>query len=421
MKKFQFILLFCLCYLSGFTQSNSQIVIGTIDSIESNILNEQRKIWVYVPDSNIGGVSFAQKRYPVVYLLDGEAHFHSVVGMIRQLSAIDGNTIYPKMIVVGIPNTNRTRDLTPTKGTPHPYIDSMMIATSGGGEDFLKFMEKELMPHIEANYPTEPYRMLIGHSFGGLTAIHALINHTDLFNSYVSIDPSMWWGNQQLLKEIKATSRQKNYKNVSLFLGIANTLEEGMDTLQAQQDTSFLTEHFRTILDLGKHLASHPENQLNFKYKYYPEDDHGSVPFITEYDALRFIFKPYRLSIGMEDFLNPEVDIISKINNHNKKLNQEFGYSIKPDEQFINQIAYQLFQMEQLDKAEYFFKLNVANYPKSPNVHDSMGDFYEAIDDQPKAIASFKKALEIQETDYTRTKLDKLDKKKKVKSNKKNK
>lgn len=411
MKKFQSILLFSLCYLFGFAQSNSQIVIGTIDSIESTILKEQRKIWVYVPDSNIGGVSFAQKRYPVVYLLDGESHFYSVVGMIRQLSSANGNTLCPKMIVVGIPNTNRTRDLTPTKGTPHPYIDDTMIAASGGGENFLQFMEKELIPHIEANYPTEPYRMLIGHSFGGLMAMNALVHHTDLFNSYVSIDPSMWWNNQQLLKEIKATSQQKKYENVSLYLGIANTLEEGMDTLQAQQDTSFLTEHFRTILDLGKHLASHPENQLQFKYKYYPEDNHGSVPLLTEYDALRFIFKSYGIKIGMEDFLNSEVDIISKIDNHYNKLNQKLGYPIKPDEQFINQIAYQLLQMEQWDKAEHLFKLNVTNYPQSPNVYDSMGDFYQKIDKGRKAIANYKKALEIQETDFTREKLNQLKKK----------
>lgn len=136
------------------------------------------------------------------------------------------------MIVVGIPNTNRTRDLAPTKGIPHPFIDSAMIAASGGGEAFMEFMKKELIPHIEANYPTTPYRMLIGHSLGGITAMSALVNHTDLFNSYVSIDPSMWWSDQQLLKEIKGNANPEKYKNKSLFLGIANTMSEGMDSFK---------------------------------------------------------------------------------------------------------------------------------------------------------------------------------------------
>ena len=93
----------------------------------------------------------------------------------RQLSSVNGNTVCPKMIVVGIPNTNRMRDLTPT--TPEGeqfYIDSSASTNSGGGEKFISFIEKELIPHIESNYPTQPYRMLIGHSLGGLMVMHAL-------------------------------------------------------------------------------------------------------------------------------------------------------------------------------------------------------------------------------------------------------
>jgi predicted alpha/beta superfamily hydrolase len=111
-------------------------------------------------------------RYPVVYLLDADAHFESVVGMIRQLSEINGNTNCPAMIVVAIPNTDRTRDLTPTHIVSDlPNMYSNFSKNTGGGENFVAFMEKELMPHIDSVYPTQPYRLLIGHSFGGLTVI----------------------------------------------------------------------------------------------------------------------------------------------------------------------------------------------------------------------------------------------------------
>ena len=408
MKKLPFLLFFCCLYLSSQAQSATKIELGVIDSISSDILGEDRKIWVYVPEDNNNGVSFAKTKYPVVYLLDGDAHFYSVVGMIRQLSSVNGNTVCPKMIVVGIPNTNRTRDLTPTKGTPHPFIDSMMIANSGGGEAFMQMLEKELIPHIEANYPTQPYRMLIGHSFGGLTAINALVNHTDLFNSYVSIDPSMWWSDQQLLNEIKGISNQEKYKNKSLFLGVANTMPEGMDTLQVQKDITKPTEHIRALLDLGKHLENHP-NGLNFKYQYYPNDNHGSVPLITEYDALRYFFKNYRLKMGPQDFMNPKADLIDRVVNHYAQLTQQFGYEIKPAEQLVNQMGYNFLQMEQVELAARLFKMNVANYPKSPNVFDSLGDFYVATDDKAKAIDSFKKALALEELDYTRAKLIELE------------
>ena len=157
-------------------------------------------MWVDFLRGNTGGV-ISKKNYLVVYLLDGDAHFSSVVGMIQQLSSVNGNTLVPKMIVVGIPNTNRTRDLTPTKAQlDPPFMDSTMVANTGGGEKFISFIEKELIPKIDSEYPTEPYRAFIGHSFGGLTVMHTLVHKPEMFNAYVAIDPSMSWDNQKLLQ-----------------------------------------------------------------------------------------------------------------------------------------------------------------------------------------------------------------------------
>src|SRR4051794_11383779 len=111
MRKISLFILSAFIILSVQGQKDNKIVIGKIDSVYSNILNEQRKIWIYTPDMTSGNLN---QRYPVLYLLDGDGHFASVVGMIQQLSQVNGNNVYPEMIVVGIPNTDRTRDLTPT-------------------------------------------------------------------------------------------------------------------------------------------------------------------------------------------------------------------------------------------------------------------------------------------------------------------
>src|SRR5687767_7546532 len=105
--------LLLLCVLISFSfaisaQPNNKIIIGVVDSLESTILNEKRKIWVHVPGTNGLGI-YSQKKYPVVYLLDGDGHFSSVVGMMQQLTTVNGNALFPEMIVVGIPNTDRTR------------------------------------------------------------------------------------------------------------------------------------------------------------------------------------------------------------------------------------------------------------------------------------------------------------------------
>src|SRR5688572_23876625 len=217
---------FLLSVLSSCTAdktSESKIELGTIDNIRSKTLNEDRKIWIYVPNSGQQDI-YAKARYPVVYLLDGDAHFYSVVGMIQQLSSVNGNTLCPEMIVVGITNTDRMRDLTPTHIAADPMLkDSNSYKTSGGGEKFISFLETELIPYIDSAYPTLPYRTFIGHSLGGLTVMNALMNHSKLFNSYIAIDPSMWWDKGNLLNQVTSKLSAEKQSGKSLFLGIANT------------------------------------------------------------------------------------------------------------------------------------------------------------------------------------------------------
>ena len=86
------------------------------------------------------------------------------------------------------------------------------------------------MPHIDSVYPTEPYKTLIGHSFGGLTVMNVLINHTKLFNAYVAIDPSMWYDKERFLETTKTKLAEKKYHGARLFIGIANTGGKNLST-----------------------------------------------------------------------------------------------------------------------------------------------------------------------------------------------
>ena len=119
MRKFTLFILLAIIVFNAKSQRDNKIVIGKIDSVYSKILNEQRKIWIYTPDMT-SGLRDSSRRYPVLYLLDGDAHFASVTGLVQQLSQVNGNTVYPEMIIVAIPNTDRTRDLTPTHITSDP-------------------------------------------------------------------------------------------------------------------------------------------------------------------------------------------------------------------------------------------------------------------------------------------------------------
>jgi uncharacterized protein len=398
-----FILLFTYGIQAQTTQNQSAAVsFGIRDNIDSKILNEQRRILVYVPASAASEI-FTKQLYPVVYLLDGDAvHFAAVVSMINQLSSLFA---FPEMMVVGIPNTDRTRDLTPTPMDDYWQFldfaaDSIFLKNSGGGEKFIAFLEAELIPHIESTYPAAPYRMLIGHSLGGLTVMNTLIYHTHLFKDYVAIDPAMSWDNKKLLKEIKTALANNKYPGISLFLGIANTMEEGMDTTRVKKESSSSSEHIRSIFKLRDYLSSNRENQLNFAYKYYNDEEHNSLRLITEYDALRYFFNYYGVSVFYKDCRN--------IENLYDNVTRHFGYRVKPPENMVNNLAYTYLAFRLFDDAGYLFGLNVTNYPESYNVHNAMGDYFYYKGEKASAIESYTRALSIREVAAVRQKLNRI-------------
>ncbi|MBK8648152.1 MAG: alpha/beta hydrolase [Gemmatimonadetes bacterium] len=201
------------------------MTIGKIDSIFSPTLKEQRPYLVYTPPS-YSDTTYTKRGYPVLYLLDGDAHFHSVTGLLQILgTGVNGTFVVPEMIVVAIPNTNRMRDLTPTQAARdfEGKADTALRMT-GGGPKFLNFMKSELIPHIDATYRTAPYRVFVGHSLGGLMAFQALYTMPEVFNAYVAIDPSLWWDDRRLLKQAPAFFGKATAPGRTLFVGQANTL-----------------------------------------------------------------------------------------------------------------------------------------------------------------------------------------------------
>lgn len=402
----QLITLLCLTlsFITVHSQEKEQITIGKIKTIHSNILGENREIWIHAPEDAGNG-----RRYPVVYLLDGNAHFSSVVGMIDFMSSNAGSSKMPEMIVVGILNTDRIRDFSPTHIVEAPpYLTRDAAKTSGGGEAFLSFIEKELVPYIDYNYPTAPYKMLIGHSLGGLLVMETFMKHTNMFNSYVAIDPSMWWDHNKLVGEMAKSIPINKLKGVSLYLACANTIPKNLTFDNVRNDISVPTEHIRAILETNDILNNNKQSNLKYGFRYYKDDGHNSVPLIAEYDAFSFIFDFYKLK-GIEDGQVWDKNTIGIVERHYANLSKQLGYTIKIPEDWTNSHGYRLLGEKKYDEAEYLFQMNIHNYPDSSNVYDSMGDYYLARGEKEKAITNFKKALSIDNTvEETKNKLEAL-------------
>jgi uncharacterized protein len=379
-------------------QENNPFTTGFEKNLSSKILGEQRKAWIHIPTSNGGTGNTGKERYPVIYLLDGDANFNDVVTMTEFMSNAD---LCPPMIVVGILHPSRMKDL--TFGT-----DKEMPGITGNGDKFMLYVEKELMPFIESNYPTASYKIFIGHSVGGLTVVNSLINHSDMFNAYISLDGALWWNDQQIVKEAKSALANTNYKGKTLFMALANRMEKGMDTLQVQKDTTEGTELIRSNLEFIAAIFKNKTNQLRFKHSFYENDDHSSVRLIGEYDALRFIFDYYKLKIYNSQLEDPGFKLDSLLVTHYNNVSAQIGYLVKPAESLVNGLGYYMLRQKYFIKAEALFKLNIANYPGSANCYDGMGDLYLAKGDKAKAIESFKKTLMLKPIPETKEKLEKL-------------
>ena len=367
--KTNLILLLFTCLFTNISQAqkidSTKLTIAEIKIIHSTILNEDRKIYIYTPVNH-------SEPLPVIYLMDGEM-ISLVAGIVDFL--YKANQL-PPMIVVGIGNYeyDRARDLTTTHNLLNMdgTTDSINLKTSGGGENFLKFIKDELVPFVEKNYNTSPNKIFFGHSLGGLLSTHCLLNHPEMFNSYIAVSPALWWDKESIFKNSDLLLKSKDLKNKIIFFSDGN---EG-------------AEFHKSVIKLQSLLQQKKITGLRYKYIPYPEETHNSELVRATEDGLNFVFENWKPSK-----YDTTLELVLKF--YEKRLEQN-GFQELPPEQLINEMGYKLLNApNKLDEAIKCFELNTKNYPTSFNAFDSLGDGYAAKGDKEKAIAAYKKSIAI--------------------------
>jgi len=341
--------------------------------IHSNILKEDRVIWVRTP------ASYQQSKavYPVVYQTDAPGQVNEIGSTIDFLVS---NNRMPALIVVGIGNTDRVRDLTPTHAD-FKQPDGTVIAnpTSGGADKFLDFIQTELVPEIEKRYRTAPYRIFSGHSLGGLFAIHALITRPSLFNACIAVSPSLQWDEGHTLHQAQQLFATHPEMKNTLFFSLAN--EGNNDSPMGQN-----FEQFR------KTLASGAPKGLVWDSALYLDEDHGSTVLRAHYAGLRTIFSDWQAPRDQNGLPGGG---LAGLQQHYQKLSDRFGFHIPVPENTMNNLGYQLMDVKKLDEAIAAFQKNVDLYPGSANVYDSLGEGLEAAGKYDSATQNFQKAIEM--------------------------
>lgn len=325
------------------TLADHRISIGHTTNIHSTILDENREIQVYLPPSYN---DYHTQKYPTIYLLDGESNFHYLTGMVEKLSKFPYPSI-PEMIIIGIINTDRSRDLTPTaQKSDDQQFHQRIQSSTGGNNNFFQFLEHELMPKINEQYRTDGFNILIGHSFGGITALNHMLNGTVDIQAYIVHDPSIWWDKEVMLQRFQQV-KDKDFNNTILFLTQVGETE----------NKGHLTSHYSGIQKFNHYLNTEPFAHLDYQYKQYEDEDHGSIPMIGNLDALRYIFKDMRINIK-EIPKNPNL-----VKEQYAKLSHSLNYEIKPSKPYLESILNYLKRSASSNAIEEFKNYIWSIYP----------------------------------------------------------
>lgn len=177
--------------------------------IDSTILGEQRNLLVHLP------VAYdPAKTYPVMYVLDGSSQDFRMAGIAEMLNRAE---LVEDMIIVGIPNTERNRDL-----TPHYILQDTDGEVLGGGDQFLSFITNEVIPFIEAKYPINEYRMLAGHSRAGLFTFYAYLEQPDVFEAVFCFSPAFWRDDSIILDKAQAFYSSSTDESPFIFMSLGS-------------------------------------------------------------------------------------------------------------------------------------------------------------------------------------------------------
>jgi predicted alpha/beta superfamily hydrolase len=337
------------------------IVIGQAYTLESDVLGETRRIRVSLPD----GYDESEQRCGVVYLLDGDYLFTQMVGGVRHAT---GRAFLP-LIVVGIENTDRTRDLTPEVADEKA---DARFPTAGGSAQFRRFLVDELQPYIDANYRTNSIRILVGHSFGGLFAFETMLEEPEAFSAYFVLSPSLWFGDEALLAKQKETPTDSAMYDRYVYLAMG---EEG----------EIMNPPFEEAV---WHFNVHAPARFRWDVGRFPGQDHWMVAHQAMYSGVLAYIAP------CEEALEG-VATMAELDARFEALTEIYGEKIPLAGAQVGEVAFRLRQRGDIDAAMELLGAGLMRFPKEARMYLFFGDLLEEHGRVDEAIAVYERGVAV--------------------------
>ncbi|RFF29984.1 alpha/beta hydrolase [Wenzhouxiangella sediminis] len=246
-------------------ENAGELAIGETFTLHSEQLEEERRINVFQP--TVYGEAVATP-LPVLYMLDGgiDEDFLHIAGLLQVF--VSNGSVRP-LLLVGIENTERRRDMTGPSDDPQ---DQAIAEHIGGAAAFRSFLRDELIETIESRYDVTPERAIIGESLAGLFVVETLANEPGLFDTYIAVDPSVWWNQYDLTGRIAQSLQQESAAERRLFV--------------AASEEASSAERFQAFIVQVEQASS----RMTFEYAPMPQESHATLFHPAAMKAFRTMF-----------------------------------------------------------------------------------------------------------------------------------
>ena len=295
-------------------------------TLESEILNQKRNIFIYLPKNYDQDTT---KTYPVHYVSDAPATSNLYFDLVR-LHAITNNI--PQSIVVGLSSDGRNNNFN----------------IKGNTRQYLNFLQNEVIPHVEAHYRVNNYKIFTGHSAGGNFVLYTYLQSPELFNAYIAGSPGPI---DQILNFAKTSTGE-------MTTGDPKFLYSSIGT---EDDTDSLS--FKNLQRIFKEITS-KKNQYHFSINL--GENHISNMAVNFQDGFQKLYKDWKFHLP--DSLN--IPIRDLLKHHYNHIEKKFGYRPEIDQwKVIFPIMDQLAQRGDFQNAIDILEYCIELYPESDQAY----------------------------------------------------
>jgi len=338
-------------------------------SIDSKVLRENRNLLVHLPDN----YTKSNKRYPVLYLLDGDRHFNHAI-MATQL--LQKQKRVPELIIVAITNTQTWGNDNGTRQRDLGYE---------GKEKFTLYIQNEVMSYVNNSYRTTGLNTLFGHSLAGYFSADLLANQPDLFKNYIAASPVLQDEEIAIYKKILTNNKIKNSAEKSLYFSLSS---------EDEARRKAVTDAINNFVKL---LTEQPPEKLNWHYEFFDNQTHSTVYYPTFFNGMTYVFNSYQAPRFSNYNQYRDFGGMQGMETHYKKRAEIYGTDKNIPENTLLNLASMLLNEGEAQASLQIYQTLINDFPESARSFSGLGQVYSSMKQYDKSLTAHKTAVKLGE------------------------